>query len=165
MDTEEILRDSLQKITSFDEDSTILKAPQISDDERDAKDNSKLKSREKVHSKQASGIKPLTEEEAFVFINKKLNRKYASFSKLKNGKALGELLTIVSGYKVNSKDFWGDMADILIMEDKENYISVEKLKCSNIEEIVKLTSWLKSVDEELQSKKHHGGSSKGNCCI
>ena len=75
---------------------------------------------ELVAPKQTSEKSPFTPEEALGFINKKLGRKYSSFSNLKNGKALGEILKIVSGYKVNSKDFWGDMKDICIMEDKEH---------------------------------------------
>ena len=134
-----------------------------------------LKSEEKVadlqqivevvtRPKQTSDKSPLTQEEALGFINKKLNRKYASFSPLKNGKALAELLKTVSGYEVYSKDIWEDMRDILIMEDKENDISIEKLKCSSVEEIVKFTYWLKCADEELQSKKNHMDRKKDNCC-
>ena len=155
-DYEKILENRKEKVNIPDKaginDSgkEVLEKEQISDDEPDNTDNSELKSREKVLSEQNSLMNP---EEALAWINSKLKRNYGSFSKFKNGKPLGELLTIISGYKVNSKDFWGDMADILIMEDKENDISVEKLKCSSKEEIVKFTHWLKCADEELQSQK------------
>ena len=104
-------------------------------------------------------------EEALAWINSKLKRSYGSLSKLKNGRGLGDLITNILGYRVDSKLPWEDIEDILIMQDKEKDISVEKLKCSNNEEIVNLMSWLKCADEELQSRNIKRDSKKDNCCI
>ena len=158
--------ESLQESTSIAESSkATMKTDQISDKEPDIenliKERSGMKSREKVLSEQNSLMNP---EEALEWINSKLKRNYGSLSKLKNGRGLGDLITNILGYTVNSKLPWDDIEDILIMADLEKDVSAGKLKCNDIEEITKFTSLLKCAEEELQSKKNHGGRSKGNCC-
>ena len=160
--SEEMLCGSAQEVRSIERaHKAILNTHQIHDEEPGMEDSSEIKSREKVTFEQNSLMNP---EEALTWINSKLKRNYGSFSKLKNGRGLGDLITNVLGYTVNSKLPWEDIKDILIMADMEKDVSVGKLKCNDIQEIAKFTSLLKCAEEELQSKKDHGGSSKGNCC-
>ena len=117
----------------------VMQTEQISDDELD--------------------MSLLCEDEALDQINLKLERNYGNFSKLKNGRALWELVREILKYDIDSTTFWEEFGQILVIEDKEQDICIEKLKCSDSEEMAKLISWLKIRDDQGSESK------KDNCCI
>ena len=51
------------------------------------------------------------------------------------------------GYSFSSKTLWKDIENMLKTEDKQKDVSVGKLLCGNIQEIVKFVSWLKYAEE------------------
>ena len=105
----------------------VMQTEQISDDESD--------------------LSLLSEDEALYWINQKMERNYRNFSQLKNGRALCELVREILKYDLDSNTFWEEFGHILVIEDKEKDISIEKLKCSDSGEMAKLISWLKIRDD------------------